>query len=87
MIFDYLECSIHHDEIPSQPAKFSALLEEISGKAAKVIGRAAIRRLYAKLGWEFYEIHGFEAVDYIEAAKTRLRESEQQATRAVTEIR
>jgi 5'-3' exonuclease len=84
VIFDYLECSIHHDEIPSQPAKFSALLEEISGKAAKVIGRAAIRRLYAKLGWEFYEIHGFEAVDYIEAAKTRLRrETDQQATRAV----
>ena len=84
MIFDYLECSIHRDEIPSQPAKFSALLEEISGKAAKVIGRAASRRLYGKLGWEFYEIHGFEAVDYIEAARTRLRrETEQQSTRAV----
>ena len=84
MIFDYLEGSIHHDEIPTQPAKFSALLEEISGKAARVIGRAAIRRLYAKLGWEFYEIHGFEAADYIEAARARLgRETEQQATRTV----
>ena len=84
MIFDYLECSIHREEIPSQPAKFSALLEEISGKAAKVIGKAAIRKLYAKLGWEFYEIHGFEAVDYIEAAKTRLRrELEREATKTV----
>ena len=82
MIFDYLECSIRRDEIPSQPAKFSALLEEISGKAAKVIGRAAARRLYAKLGWEFYEVHGFEAADYIEAARTRSRrELEHQTTR------
>jgi hypothetical protein len=83
MIFDYLECAIHHDEIPTQPAKFSALLEEISGKAAKVIGRAAIRRLYAKLGWEFYEIHGFEVVDYVNAARTRLRREDEQQSRTV----
>ena len=86
MIFDYLECSIRRDEIPSQPAKFAALLEEISGKAAKVIGRAAVRKLYVKLGWEFYEVHGFEPADYIEAAKTRLRrELEQQTTRALVQ--
>lgn len=86
MIFEYLECSIRRDEISSQPAKFSELLEEISGKAAKVIGRAAVRRLYVKLGWEFYEVHGFEPADYIEAAKTRLRrELEQQRTRALVE--
>jgi len=86
MIFDYLECSIHRDEIPTQPGRFLALLEEISGKAAKVIGKAAIRRVYAKLGWEFYDVHGFEAEDYIEAAKTRLRrEIEQQATKAVVQ--
>jgi len=86
MIFSYLECSIHRDDIPSQPAKFSALLEEISGKAAKVIGRAAARRLYTKLGWEFYEVHGFEAVDYIEAARTRLRrELGQQTARTLVQ--
>lgn len=86
MIFTYLECSITREDIPNQPARFSALLEEISGKAAKVIGRAAVRRLYAKLGWEFYEVHGFEAVDYIEAARARLsRESEQQRTRTLVQ--
>jgi len=85
MIFTYLECSIHRDDIPSQPAKFCTLLEEISGKAAKVIGRAAARRLYAKLGWEFYEVHGFEAVDYIESAKTRLRRELEQQTRTLVQ--
>ena len=86
MIFTYLECSLRRDDIPSQPAKFSALLEEISGKAAKVIGRAAVRRLYTKLGWEFYEVHGYEPVDYIEAARTRLmRELEQQRTRELVQ--
>jgi len=86
MIFDYLKCSISREEIPRQPDKFSALLEEISGRAAKVISRAAVRRLYAKLGWEFYEIEGFEAADYIEAARTRLmRELEQQQARVVAE--
>ena len=83
MIFDYLECSIRRDEIPSQPAKFSALLEEISGKAARVIGRASVRRLYVKLGWEFYEVPGFEPADYIEAAKSRLTRELEQTTRAL----
>ena len=86
MIFDYLKCSISREEIPHHPAKFSALLEEIAGKAAKVIGRAAVRKLYVKLGWEFYEIQGFEAADYIENARTRLkRQFEQQQARVVVE--
>ena len=83
MIFDYLKCYISREEIPRQPAKFSRLLEEISGRAARVICGAAVKRLYAKLGWQFYEIHGFEVVDYIDAARTRLRREDEQQSRTV----
>lgn len=60
MIFEYLGCDMSREEIPRQPARFFELLEEISGeKAANVIGRAANRKLCAKLGWEYHEIGGF----------------------------
>ncbi len=81
MVFEYLGCFISREEIPRQPSKFFALLADISGpKAANVIGRSANRKLCAKLGWEYHEIAGFEAADYFEAAKARLRREQKQST-------
>lgn len=74
MIFEYLGCFVSREEIPHQPSRFFTLLASISGtKAANVIGRAAIRKFCTKLGWEYHEVSGFEAADYFEAAKARLR--------------
>ena len=78
IILNYLEknCSMPHDDIPKKPAMFFTLLEELSGRAGVVIGRAALRKLYLKLGWEFIELPGFKTIDYLEAAKARFsRES------------
>jgi hypothetical protein len=86
-IFEYLGCDMTREEIPHQPAKFFALLEEISGeKAANVIGRAANRKLCAKLGWEYHEIRGFTAADYFEEAKARLRREQKQSAVNAQEV-
>ena len=74
-LFQYLErnCSLPRDQIATQSRNFFAALEEVSGKGGKTIGRAIIRRLYEKLCWDFHEIPGFEAEDYLDTVKSRLK--------------
>jgi len=74
-IYIYLESKYYlkRDQIPSQPDRFLTALCEMSGKGGRTMGRAMMKRLFEKLGWQFHDIEGFEPIDYLEAAKLRLR--------------
>jgi hypothetical protein len=77
-IYSYLERNyqIARDLIPRNLETFFAVLEQICGKSSRTIGRAVAARLFAKLGWKFTEVKGFEFLDYLEAARARItRES------------
>lgn len=73
-IYDYLERNyqIARDLIPRNLVTFFTVLDQICGKSSRIIGKAIASRLFAKLGWKFTEVKGFEFVDYLEAAKARI---------------
>ena len=73
-IYDHLErnYSIAREKIPKNLQKFFELLEETFGRGSKTIGKAVIRKLFEKLGWEFAEIGPFEFFDYLEAIRARI---------------
>ena len=73
-IFDHLErnYSIARENIPKNLQKFFELLEEAFGRGSKTIGKAVIRKLFEKLGWEFGEVGSFEFFDYLDAIRARI---------------
>ena len=73
-VYDHLErnYSLAREKIPKDLDRFFALLEETFGKGSKTIGKAIIRKLFEKLGWEFGEIGGFDFFDYLEAVRARI---------------
>jgi len=84
-VYDHLErnYSLAREKIPKDLDRFFALLEETFGKGSKTIGKAIIRKLFEKLGWEFGEIGGFDFFDYLEAVRARIaRELIEQAKSA-----
>jgi hypothetical protein len=61
---------IDRAEIPNHLDQFFRLFERVFGIASrKVIGRAAAKRLYAKLGLGFKPIPYFEFTDYLERVR------------------
>ena len=62
--------SIQRNEIPGKANQFGSCLEQVFGVAGKTIGRTIAKRLYSKLGLEFFEKPGYEFHDYIRAART-----------------
>src|SRR5208283_3555744 len=73
-VYDYMErnCFVARNEIPSRLDDFFKLLNETFGKGGSTIGKVIAKRLYAKLGWEFVNIHSYELIDYVTTAKRRL---------------
>jgi hypothetical protein len=73
-IYDHLErnYSIDRENIPKNLQKFFELLEETFGRGSKTIGKAVIRKLFEKLGWEFGEVGPFEFFDYLNAIRARI---------------
>ncbi len=73
-IYDHLErnYSIAREKIPKNLQKFFQLLEETFGRGSKTIGKAVIRKLFEKLGWEFGEVGPFEFFDYLDAIRARI---------------
>jgi len=73
-VYDYLErnCLVARNEIPERLDDFSKLLIETFGKGGRTIGKVIAKRLYTKLGWEFVDVHSYELVDYVMAARRRL---------------
>ena len=73
-VYDYLErnCFVARNEIPGRLDDFFKLLNETFGKGGSTIGKVIAKRLYAKLGWEFVDIHSYELIDYVTTAKRRL---------------
>jgi hypothetical protein len=73
-IYDHLERNhlIARSEIPSHLDDFFRLLEETFGRGSRTIGRAIVRHLFAKFGWEFVEMPSYELSDYLKAVKERL---------------
>ena len=61
--------SIPRNDIPRKPNQFGTCLEQVFGVAGKTIGRTIARRLYSKLGLEFFDKPGYVFHDYIRAAK------------------
>jgi hypothetical protein len=65
-------CFVARNEIPGRLDVFFKLLNETFGKGSSTIGKVIAKRLYAKLGWEFVNIHSYELADYVTTAKRRL---------------
>ena len=64
--------SIPRNDIPRKPNQFGTCLEQVFGVAGKTIGRTIARRLYSKLGLDFFDRPGYEFHDYIRAAKPKV---------------
>jgi hypothetical protein len=73
-VYDHLEKgdSLARSDIPQHVNKFLELLDETFGKGAKTICKSIIRRMYAKLGWKFYEVADFGFLDYLDAIRARM---------------
>ncbi len=81
-VYDYLErnCLVAPNEIPGRLDDFFKLLNETFGKGGSTIGKVIAKRLYAKLGWEFVDIHSYELVDYVATARGRLEKEPENPT-------
>ena len=72
-VYDYLErnCRVARNDIPSRLEDFFTLLDDLFGKGGSTIGRVIAKRLYFKMGWEFMDVHSYNLIDYVEAARSR----------------
>lgn len=73
-VYDYLErnCLVARNQLPNRLEPFLTLMDETFGKGSKTIGKVVAKRLYSKLEWEFIEVPGYELIEYVEAARTRI---------------
>jgi hypothetical protein len=85
-VYDYLErnCSLARNEIPNRLDAFFKLLNETFGKGGSTIGKVIVKKLYAKLGWEFVEIQSYGLMDYVETVRGRLEKEAKGSTRTDT---
>jgi len=88
-IFDHLATQYRYgrEEIPLKICQFSEFLESLFSTSSPTVGRAIIRRLCDKLGYEFVPVPGFEFLDYLDSLRARSeRDAEQRehVTRAAS---
>lgn len=87
MLYDYLAAQHGYgrEEIPKKMDEFYLFLEHVFGHSSRTIGRSIIRRLFAKLNYEYVDVRGFELIDYLQLLNTGLAPdagSQAQAARA-----
>jgi hypothetical protein len=85
-IYDHLATRYRYgrEDIPAKIVEFYEFLEHVFGSAARTIGRAIIRRLSDKLGYEFVNVPGFDFVDHLDSLRARIErdaDSEEQPDR------
>jgi hypothetical protein len=86
-IYDNMERnrSTARSDIPDHLDEFFRLFERNFGAASKkVIGTVIAKKVYSKLGWEFYRIPTFEFNDYLQKIKTRLTEEVSHRAKSAT---
>lgn len=67
----YAYLGIPEDDIPSHLKELFSTLNSSFGVSSNVIGKAIVRRLYAKLGLTFVEMPNVTLIQYIEDAKLK----------------
>ena len=82
-IFDHLATQYRYgrEEIPLKIGQFSEFLENLFSTSSRTVGRAIIRRLCDKLGYEFVQVAGFEFLDYLDALRARYERDAEQRDR------
>jgi len=83
-IYDHLATryGCGRDEIPIKVYEFHEFLEKVFSSGAKTVCRTIIRRLCAKLGYEFVSIPDFEFFDYLAVLRAKLERDEESRERA-----
>jgi len=73
-IYDFICARYNYgrEEIPERIEDFYAFLENTFASGSKTVGRTIIRRLFARLGYEYVNVPGFEFFDYLEAVRARV---------------
>ncbi len=77
-VYFYLEENrqIRRDQLHDKLGEFVDSCKQIFGAGSQTLERAIAKKLYSKLGWEFWEVPNFGLLEYVEKAKQRLaRES------------
>jgi len=82
-IFDHLATQYRYgrEEIPLKICQFSEFLESLFSTSSPTVGRAIIRRLCDKLGYEFVPVPGFGFLDYLDALRARSERDVEQRER------
>ena len=72
-IYDHLATHYRYgrEEIPLKICEFSDFLDNMFASGGRTIGRTIIRRLCDRLGYEFFNVPGFEFFDYLDALRAR----------------
>jgi len=73
-VYDYLERTrlLSRKEIPGRLDVLLAVLKDNFGRGARTISRVIVRKLYAKLDWDFEDLPNYELTDYIAHVRRRL---------------